>query len=250
MKQTLAPDAKRLPVHLALLSAALARSIASIAFLPVTVVKTRFEALGASTPYSSTWGALRSIAATEGFRSLWSGLVPTVLRDVPHSALYYAMYNYTKSVLLPMRNPDSRIPIGVLNFTAGIISGLSATIFSHPFDVIRTRLQAQASLSSLGMVNMTLKILKVRSKQEFPFAKASPFPPFNLTIIASLHNFWYCIILSIIPYTGRRHEDLHQGLDASTHAKILVSCLHMDILRGASRLDASMKPYLFHPTPN
>lgn len=163
LRKTLAPDAKMLPTHLSLLSAALARSVSSVIFLPITVVKTRFEALGAKTPYTSTWGGLRGIAATEGVRSLWSGLVPTVLRDVPHSALYYAMYNYTKSIMLPMRASDSRIPLPALNFSAGLISGLSATIVSHPFDVIRTRLQSQLLHSdSQGMLSMTIHILRVR----------------------------------------------------------------------------------------
>jgi solute carrier family 25 protein 38 len=162
-RQTLSTDVKSLPVHLSLLSAAVARGAASFLFLPITVVKTRFEAMGPNRPYSSTLGALKSIAATEGIRSLWSGLVPTILRDVPHSALYFAMYNYTKSIIIPMRPPDSKVPVGVLNFSAGIISGLSATIISHPFDVIRTRLQTQYSTSSpvKGTFEMTRQIIKV-----------------------------------------------------------------------------------------
>lgn len=141
-------------------------------FLPVTVVKTRFEAMGPNRPYTSTLGALRAISATEGVGALWSGLVPTVLRDVPHSAIYYAMYNYTKSIIIPWRSPDSRVPISALNFTSGIFSGLTATLVSHPFDVIRTRLQTQyastistpttAARLSRGMIPTTLMILKVR----------------------------------------------------------------------------------------
>lgn len=151
-----------LPVHLSLLAGASARSAASVLFLPITVVKTRFEAMGISNPYSSTIGAMQTIARVEGVSSLYRGLVPTVLRDAPHSAFYYAMYNYTKEVLSPYRRPDSQIPVAVLNFVAGLISGLTATIISHPFDVIRTRLQTQfATRSPQGMMAIAAYMIQV-----------------------------------------------------------------------------------------
>lgn len=167
LKEMQGTSSQLLPFHVSLLSAAIARGVASVIFLPVTVVKTRFEAMGPNRAYSSTLGALRTIARTEGVPTLWSGLVPTVLRDVPHSALYYAMYNYTKSIILPMRSPDSRVPIGALNFASGLISGLTATIVSHPFDVIRTRIQTHNSSTTSashpkGMIKTALKIVKVR----------------------------------------------------------------------------------------
>lgn len=156
-------EKKTLPVHLSLLSAAMARSVASVLFLPVTVVKTRFEAMGPERPYRSTIHAMQTIIKVEGARSLWSGLIATLLRDVPHSALYFAMYNYTKGVILPLRTPDSRVPVAALNFLSGVISGLTATIVSHPFDVIRTRLQTQyGSQNPDGMLQMTKKIVTVR----------------------------------------------------------------------------------------
>lgn len=166
LKELQGTNGQLLSFHISLLSAAIARGVASVIFLPVTVVKTRFEAMGPSRSYTSTLGALRTIARAEGASALWSGLLPTVLRDVPHSALYYAMYNYTKSLILPLRGPDSRVPIGALNFASGLISGLTATIVSHPFDVIRTRIQTQSAVPSAlnprGMIPMAIKIVRVR----------------------------------------------------------------------------------------
>lgn len=162
---------KTLPVHLSLLSAALARSVASVLFLPVTVVKTRFEAMGPERPYRSTIHAMQTIFKVEGARSLWAGMVPTLLRDVPHSALYFAMYNYTKGVIQPLRPADSRVPMAALNFLAGVISGLTATVVSHPFDFIRTRLQTQyGQQAPSGMLEMVSKVVKVRlGAQSVPF---------------------------------------------------------------------------------
>jgi solute carrier family 25 protein 38 len=168
MKKNMTKEEKRLPVHLSLLSAAMARGVASILFLPITVVKTRFEAMGPTRPYTSTWNAIVSIQKHESLRSLWTGLIPTLLRDVPHSAIYFAMYNYTKSVVIPLRKPDSKIPTGFLNFGAGIISGLTATIISHPFDVIRTRLQTQyGNNKPLGMFELTSLIFKTEGWRTF-----------------------------------------------------------------------------------
>lgn len=73
------------------------------------------------------------------------------------------MYNYTKGVILPLRPADSRVPVAALNFLSGVISGLTATIVSHPFDFIRTRLQTQyGQQEPSGMIEMITKVVKVR----------------------------------------------------------------------------------------
>uniref|UniRef100_A0A8C5CKS4 Solute carrier family 25 member 38 n=1 Tax=Gadus morhua TaxID=8049 RepID=A0A8C5CKS4_GADMO len=74
-----------------------ARSVAGVLMLPVTVIKTRFES--GRYNYSSVVGALRSMCQTEGPRALFSGLVPTLLRDAPFSGIYVMFYTQTKACL-------------------------------------------------------------------------------------------------------------------------------------------------------
>lgn len=49
--------------------------------------------------YGSVTGALRSVCRTEGPAALFSGLMATLLRDVPFSGIYVMFYSQTKAAL-------------------------------------------------------------------------------------------------------------------------------------------------------
>ncbi len=83
---------------------------------------------------------------------LWRGLTPTLWRDVPFSAIYFAGYEAAKRSLtgggLGEGNAaGSGEEFGVA-FVAGAASGSLAAVLTHPFDVIKTKLQTQGSNSS------------------------------------------------------------------------------------------------------
>eukprot|EP00696_Hemimastix_kukwesjijk_P015370 gnl/Hemi2/3567_TR1242_c0_g1_i1.p1 gnl/Hemi2/3567_TR1242_c0_g1~~gnl/Hemi2/3567_TR1242_c0_g1_i1.p1 ORF type:complete len:300 (-),score=-1.11 gnl/Hemi2/3567_TR1242_c0_g1_i1:77-976(-) len=121
-----------------LVAGAMARSVAICVLCPVGVVKTRMEDVRAS-EYKGTWDAFRSIYLKEGLAGLYSGLTPTLVRDVPYAAFQYAFYEYTKSFLTAY-SPLHSSPI---HFLSGFFSASFATLLTHPPDVIRTRLQIQ-----------------------------------------------------------------------------------------------------------
>lgn len=151
--------ADHIPVHAAILSGAFARSFSCIVFLPITVVKTKFEALGSARTYSSTYDALVQIKKTKGVRGLYSGLLPTLLRDAPFSAVYYGIYTQSKQHLELYFMDD--FPTYVLHFSAGVFSGFLATLITHPFDVIKSIIQAQNGEYYKGMLDTAVKVLKV-----------------------------------------------------------------------------------------
>lgn len=57
--------------------------------------------------YGSVTGALRNVCRTEGPAALFSGLMATLLRDVPFSGIYVMFYSQTKA-LLPEGERTSR----------------------------------------------------------------------------------------------------------------------------------------------
>jgi len=116
----------------------LARVIAGTVLTPLTLIKTRWEAGGPQFAYKGAGlvGAVKTILRLEGGRGLVLGLVPTILRDAPYSALYLMFYNKLKAVTA------GEEPGGSLkHFSCGLLAGALATVLVQPFDVVKTELQ-------------------------------------------------------------------------------------------------------------
>lgn len=61
--------------------------------------------------------ALRLLVKQDGVRGLWKGVFPTLLRDVPFSAMYWTSYETIKKLYGP------GVPSFSFSFIAGAISG-------------------------------------------------------------------------------------------------------------------------------
>jgi len=137
-----------------------ARSISGTLLLPATVIKTRYES--GLFDYQSLRHALKVTYSTEGTRGLFSGLTPTLLRDAPFSGLYFMFYSQLK-LLLPSTStssPSSHAkPIGT--FMCGLTAGLAASLVTHPFDVVKTKMQ----LHRESHKNLRTALLVVYRKQ-------------------------------------------------------------------------------------
>ncbi|MCO5548031.1 hypothetical protein L7F22_001487 [Adiantum nelumboides] len=95
---------KKLPTSVVLAAGAITRSIAALIVCPITVLKTRMEYEAVSgVRYASTPKALAVIARTEGLKGLYSGVVPTILRDAPYSGLYLLLYSTTRRTISGLR---------------------------------------------------------------------------------------------------------------------------------------------------
>ncbi|KFQ54608.1 Solute carrier family 25 member 38, partial [Nestor notabilis] len=124
-----------------------ARAVSGICMLPVTVVKTRYEAMtdhclplqSGKFGYGSVYGALKNIYQTEGARGMFSGLTATLLRDAPFSGIYLMFYTQTKN-LTPQDELDP-VLMPLLNFGCGIFAGILASLATQPADVIKTHMQ-------------------------------------------------------------------------------------------------------------
>ncbi|XP_020511300.1 mitochondrial glycine transporter B [Labrus bergylta] len=127
-----------------------ARTVAGVFMLPVTVIKTRFECGRYS--YQSVTGALRSVCRTEGPAALFSGLMATLLRDVPFSGIYVMFYSQTKASLPKEISSSSSAPLA--NFGCGVMAGILASLITQPADVVKTQVQVNPQLRTAEAIRI------------------------------------------------------------------------------------------------
>ncbi|KJE88483.1 solute carrier family 25 member 40 [Capsaspora owczarzaki ATCC 30864] len=143
-----------------LLAGGVAR-VASATFIsPLELFRTKIQSTTSNYNYRQLIQSVRQSVKTTGISSLWLGLGPTLLRDVPFSALYWWGYETTRSLFVDgLTNRgyamDGTTSFGV-SFAAGAASGMVSAAVTTPFDVIKTRSQIQlGQLVSSGPVQMS-----------------------------------------------------------------------------------------------
>ncbi|KAI2654969.1 Solute carrier family 25 member 40 [Labeo rohita] len=115
-------------VYAPLLAGAIARVGSVTVISPLELIRTKMQSEKQS--YRELSAVIRSALHNEGWRSMWRGWGPTLLRDVPFSAWLCQYYNYTH-------------PTFAITFTAGALSGSFASIVTLPFDVAKTKRQVE-----------------------------------------------------------------------------------------------------------
>lgn len=147
-----------------LLTGAVARVSVGFILSPVTVVKARFESSNFSAATERTLlSSMREIRAQSGFRGFFQGFTATALRDAPYAGLYLALYEASKTNLSALSQG-----LGTGNWMvvsgSGLLAGTLATVITHPFDIIKTRMQTtppeilhQIALSHNPQTSPTLK---------------------------------------------------------------------------------------------
>ncbi|XP_040820928.1 solute carrier family 25 member 40 [Ochotona curzoniae] len=106
---------------------------------PLELIRTKMQSKKFS--YKELHRFVSKKVSEDGWISLWKGWVPTVLRDVPFSALYWYNYEILKKWLC--EKSGSYEPTFMINFTSGALSGSFAAIVTLPFDVVKTQKQTQ-----------------------------------------------------------------------------------------------------------
>ncbi|NXB31701.1 S2539 protein, partial [Eulacestoma nigropectus] len=134
--------------YIPLLAGALARLGAVTIISPLELIRTKMQSRQLS--YRELRICIQSAVAQDGWLSLWRGWGPTVLRDVPFSALYWFNYELVRTWLC--RQAWLEEATFMVNFTSGAISGMVAAVLTLPFDVVKTQRQIELGDSEVHPV--------------------------------------------------------------------------------------------------
>ncbi|XP_068118182.1 mitochondrial glutathione transporter SLC25A39 [Hyperolius riggenbachi] len=132
--------------HIPLVAGALSRLGAVSVISPLELIRTKMQSRQLS--YMELGACLRSAVSQGGWLSLWKGWGPTVLRDVPFSALYWFNYELVKKKLNKSWGASGNQFL--INFTSGAVSGAVAAVLTLPFDVVKTHRQIELGDMDLG----------------------------------------------------------------------------------------------------
>uniref|UniRef100_A0A8D2KSY7 Mitochondrial glutathione transporter SLC25A40 n=1 Tax=Varanus komodoensis TaxID=61221 RepID=A0A8D2KSY7_VARKO len=125
--------------YIPLIAGGIARLFSATIISPVEMIRTRIQSQRLT--YKELGACIRSNVAKNGWLSLWKGWGPTVLRDVPFSALYWWNYEYFKTLLC--KKSDVHEPTILITFSSGAAAGSIAALLTLPFDVVKTHTQTE-----------------------------------------------------------------------------------------------------------
>ena len=130
-----------------------ARTISTTLISPLELVRTIMMAertTSASSPSAGLVGVAKRVSAEIAFvgpKVLFRGLIPSLWKDVPFSAVYWLGYEQLRARLLaryptpPAGQSADLQAVFRTSFVAGAASGTFAALLTTPFDVIKTRQQ-------------------------------------------------------------------------------------------------------------
>lgn len=126
-------------IYIPVLAGCLARVCAATLISPLELVRTKMQSTRLS--YRELCTAMRVSIHNNGLLFLMRGLGPSLLRDVPFSAIYWLGYESTKGYY--MRHYGTGNPRKMVTFLGGAVSGTIAAVLTLPFDVVKTHRQIE-----------------------------------------------------------------------------------------------------------
>jgi len=126
--------------------------VCSVVFTaPLEIVRTRCQA-GDARMGQRPGVVFRELFMARGIRGLWSGVVPTLLRDVPFSAFYWSAFENCKERINPSAIGSGPLAEVGRIFVAGTTAGGICGFLTTPGDVLKTRRQVGDQRSGLTIV--------------------------------------------------------------------------------------------------
>ncbi|GFY80252.1 mitochondrial substrate carrier family protein [Actinidia rufa] len=158
------------------LAGAAAGITATVLCIPMDTIRTKMVAPGGEA-LGGVIGAFRYMIQTEGFFSLYKGLLPSIISMAPSGAVFYGVYDILKSAYLHSPEGRKRIQhmkqqVGELNaleqlelgsvrtLMYGAIAGACSEAATYPFEVVRRQLQMQVRETKMSALATCVKLVK------------------------------------------------------------------------------------------
>ena len=159
-------DDKKRQAYIPLVAGSLSRLLASLSTAPLELVRTRqASAIGnGEKVVPGMMEEFRFLLRSNGFSSLFTGLAPTLWRDVPFSAIYWLFLEQFRNDLSTSsslgtwggryyKDQGVQIPPSIEvthSFISGAGAGAIAAFGTTPFDVVKTRRQMSSQTEVLS----------------------------------------------------------------------------------------------------
>ncbi|KAG8097155.1 hypothetical protein GUJ93_ZPchr0013g37240 [Zizania palustris] len=157
------------------ISGAAAGITATILCIPMDTIRTKMVAPGGEA-LGGVIGVAHHMIKTEGFFSVYKGLVPSVISMAPSAAVFYGVYDILKMAYLHSpegkrrvstmkqqgqeANALDQLELGtVRTLLYGAIAGCCAEAATYPFEVVRRQLQMQVKATRMNAFATCLKIV-------------------------------------------------------------------------------------------
>ncbi|XP_047434543.1 calcium-binding mitochondrial carrier protein SCaMC-1 isoform X2 [Mugil cephalus] len=145
-------ERRTLMPHERFVAGSLAGATAQTAIYPMEVLKTRLT-LRKTGQYSGMVDCAKQILQKEGVTAFYKGYVPNLLSIVPYAGIDLAVYETLKFSWLN-RNRGLADPGVMVLVGCGAVSSTCGQLASYPLALIRTRMQAQASVKGAPKLSM------------------------------------------------------------------------------------------------
>ncbi|XP_034038364.1 calcium-binding mitochondrial carrier protein SCaMC-1-like [Thalassophryne amazonica] len=165
-KKLLSSEGKKTETHKRFIAGSLAGATAQTAIYPMEVLKTRL-ALRKTGQFSGMFDCAKKILQKEGVKAFYKGYIPNLLGIIPYAGIDLAVYESLKNTWLSYHTKDSANPGVLVLLGCGTISSTCGQLASYPLALVRTRMQAQASLDTSDQPAMSALMKKIVAKDGF-----------------------------------------------------------------------------------
>lgn len=104
-------------------------------------IKMQVQSKNSAVQYNGTVDCAKKIFQNYGLKGVYQGLCSTILRECPAYAIYFGVYETLMQSSLKKYKTKSEIPLlSIMGY--GALSGILLWVGTFPFDVIKSRIQA------------------------------------------------------------------------------------------------------------